>query len=178
MSFDPRRLRAPDFLSAAAGVALLVLLFGASWYRRGGLDGLDGWHTFSHLRWVLLIAAVLALGSGLLTATQRSPALPVAVDVFMFVVSLITLGWLVYRVLIDQPAGNGLGDVEVGGWVGLAAGVALLAGSWSSLGDESPGRIPDPSDGPSVPTEIRPAPPATAEGHGGPDAAGQGPAPA
>jgi hypothetical protein len=163
MSFDVRRLRSEDYLLAVSGIALIVLLFATSWYSRAGLTGRSGWDTVSHLRWLLLLAGVMAGASALVTASQRSPALPVASEVAILIVGAVAFLWLAVRILIDQPGGGSLGDVTVAGYLSLVACAGVAVGGWLAVRDESPGRIPAPTDGEAGGIPVRPAPPAGGE---------------
>jgi len=163
MSFDVRRLRPGDLVVGASGAALLILLFALKWYEHGSPAGANGWHTIAHLRWLLLATGVIALGTAALTATQRTPALPVAAGVLTTVVGVLAVIWLVYRVLISPPGANSHGDVDPGAYLSLVAGAGVVLGGWWSIRDESPGRVPTPppgAPGSSTAAEIRPAPPA------------------
>jgi hypothetical protein len=179
MSFDVRRLRIGEVVFGGSGVALILLLFAVRWYAHGSATGSNGWHTIAHLRWLLLGTGVVAVGAVLITATQRTPALPVAAGVLTTVVGALALIWLVYRVLISPPGTNELSDVSPGAYLSLVAAAGVVLGGWWSIRDESPGRVPVPppgAPGSSRAREVRPAPPAGAASPAGPAPAGPAPA--
>lgn len=144
MSFDPTRLRRGEWIAGAGGALLLVSLFLFDWY---GADadlgngfsfsvGANGWETHSILRWFMLLT--IAAGSGLwvLTAIERTDAIPLSAAVIAVVVAGITTFCLAWRVLINEPGPNELIEVKFGAWIGLLSSAAVVAGAWLSLRDE------------------------------------------
>ena len=73
---DLRRLRAGEWITALGGVALLVALF-LPWYDEGA-GSPNGWESFAILDVILAIVGVAAVLVVVVTATQRSPAVPLA----------------------------------------------------------------------------------------------------
>ena len=100
MDFVPSRLRRGEMLAGAGAIALLALTFLTKWERISGRS-LNGWHAATHVRWLIVVTALLAL---LLTFTQamfRAPAIPVSLSVIVTVLAPLTSLWLFYRVVID-----------------------------------------------------------------------------
>jgi hypothetical protein len=145
---DLRRLRAGEWLAAAAGLTLIVSL-ALPWYEAD--DGeITGFEVFSVIDILLVLVAGVALALAVLQATQTSPALPVAFGVLTVAAGLIAVLLVLFR-LIDAPGSN-LG-VAAGAWVGLAAVVALTAGGWLSIQNERVRHLP-----PRPEPELRPTP--------------------
>jgi hypothetical protein len=147
-----RRLRLGEWLAAAGGVALILSLALATWYRPRRLPGLTGFESFTVVDLYLVVVAAAGIALALSQAMQRGPALPVGVGVLTVVLALVGLLLLSYK-LVDQPGPNEFMEVAAGAWIGLAATAVVLAGAWLSLRDEHvPGERP-PED-----VEVRPAP--------------------
>jgi hypothetical protein len=124
---------------------LLVAMLALHWYR-GSHGSLNGWNGMTHLRWVLVLTAGLALLTGLTQATRRSPAIPVTLTLFAGLAGLVSLVVLIYRFLADPPGGSR----QAGGFLALVAVVAIVYGAWQSLRSD---RVPDvdaPSDIPVI----------------------------
>jgi hypothetical protein len=154
-----RRLRIGEWIAAAGGVALLVVMF-LDWYAvvvsvDPGFElsaGFDAWESFDVIDLVLAIVAALAIGLAVLQATQRSPALPVGAGVLTTVAGAVAVVLVAYRI-INQPGDNEFVEVRIGAWLGLAATLAIAGGGWASLHDErAPGIPPGPEP------ELRPPP--------------------
>jgi hypothetical protein len=125
-----KRLRAGEWLAAAGGVALVTSLF-MKW--DDGLGTVVG---------VLLGAlAVLAILLGALQATRTSPAGPLAAGVLCTVFGFIG----VLLALLNLPG--------PGAFLAVIATVAITAGGWLSLADESVRGLP-----PGPEPELRPSP--------------------
>jgi hypothetical protein len=93
---------------------------------------------------LVLITSACALLLVCFQAGRRAPALPSAFSTIVLVLAIPTDLWLVIRVLISPPA-----HVQAGAYVGLVAGLGLLAGAYLSLRQE--GILP--ADGPqTIPT--------------------------
>jgi hypothetical protein len=141
---DLRRLRAGEWITALGGAALLVALF-LPWYGAEiaafvGEPGspvqrptLSGWESFAILDVILAVVGLAAVMLLVVTATQRSPALPIARD------SLVCLGGLVALVLVLVRTANLPGDAdgrELGLWLGLASALVLTVGAAIAMRDE------------------------------------------
>jgi ABC-type xylose transport system permease subunit len=139
------KLRRGELIAGASGAALLVFMFALNWY---GLKGLlapeasilhthtsyTGWQGLTHLRWLLLLTALLGLALTYFQATARAPALPVTLAVLVTVLGIIAALALVYRVLINPPAGNL--DQRAGAYLGLVAALGIAYGGFYSLRQE------------------------------------------
>jgi len=145
MAFDIGRLRRGEQIAAAAAVLLFILMF-PDWYHVsvnvgplgdvGG--GLSAWKAFDILDIYLFLVILTALGLAFLTATQRTPALPVTASVI--VTALAGLGTLlvIYRLLNvpgDVPDGIDVGRT-VWAFLGLIAVAAITYGGYLSMREE------------------------------------------
>src|SRR5215469_14046832 len=113
MSFRLARLRPPEWALAAVSVGLLVVLFALPWYGRE-----NGWQSLTVLGPLTAMVAALGIAACVLQATQRAPALPVALAVIELALGLILGIALIVRVVIDPP--------KLGGYLGLALAVLLV----------------------------------------------------
>jgi hypothetical protein len=140
------RLRAPELIAGAGGVALLVAL-STDWY-----SGATAWQAFSVLDVVLALLALAPLALVALQATRQSPSLPVAFSVLTTVAGALATLLILYRIL-NQPGPNDLVEVEPGAWLGLAAAAAMAAGGWRSVRVEAiPGAVTPAIEDLSAPT--------------------------
>ncbi len=164
---DPRRLRHGDWVAALSALALLVLLF-FDWFGLdltppgttdvvafGSFSG-DGWSTLGWLALVLcVLAIVIGLANGLLTATRESPAGPVLAAILTMVFGFLATVALLIQ-LWAQPGPDEYIAVKAPFWLGLAAAAGVWLGGWLAVRDE---RVPRAR---VRPVDVRPAPPAAA----------------
>jgi hypothetical protein len=136
MDLRPARLRLGELVAGAAAVVLLVLLLVAHWYGRG-----TGWQVLTSSRWAVLVTVATALGLVVTQATRRAPALPAALSVIVTVLGVLTVLWLIYRVVISPAP-----QERVWAWLGLASACLLVVGAFLSLRRE--GILPE--DGPEA----------------------------
>src|SRR5436305_9464431 len=119
------RIRWPEWVALISATILLVSMFFLTWFTvtrtSGGAgtkyfinDTVDGWHGATHLRWLLLLTIVMTLMLFTFQATRRAPVLPATFSLFVMLLAGASTIWLIFRVLIDPPAGRNLG-----GWVAL-----------------------------------------------------------
>ena len=155
------RLRPGELIAAAGGVALLVVMF-LDWYAAGGTTSVGGqrisvsvgftaWEAFGITDILLALAALIAIGLAVLTATRRSPALPVAASVITATTGILATLLVLYRIL-NQPGPNEFIEVKLPAFLGFLSVLAVAVGGYLSLRDE------DWEDAP-VPTDVRPTPP-------------------
>jgi len=132
---DLRRLRAPELAAGTAGVLLAVALF-LPWFEFGGRRE-DAWHALTVAEIPAALAALGAIALVAVTVTQRSPAVPLAVAVFLVPITAVAL--IAIAVRAGSPPAGAV-DRCYGLWVGLGATVMLLFASVWSLRDERPRR--------------------------------------
>ena len=154
---DLRRLRAGEWITAAAGVWLLVSLW-SPWY---SAPERSGWESLAVIDILLALVAAGAVGLLLITAGQRLPAVPLAYSVFLTLAGAVAVLLVLLRVA-DLP--DGASGREWGLWLGLAASFGITAGSLVAMRDERPsrpGRHTDLAGAPAPeppPVEVIPTP--------------------
>jgi hypothetical protein len=169
---DLSRLRTGERIAAGAAVLLFIDLF-LSWYKVDigdlvpGADKLgiatnvdttaSGWQVFSYTDIFLLIVILVAVGLAVLSATQRSVALPVAASVITTVLGGLAT-FIVFLRIIDQPGPDKIVKVAFGAWLGLILCAALAYGGWRSMRDEGT-NLSDAGRGLRDAVPQRPAPP-------------------
>jgi RsiW-degrading membrane proteinase PrsW (M82 family) len=155
------RLHHGEVIAAFGGVALLIVMF-LDWYGAGGSAtfqgqdiqislGFNAWQAFSVTDLILALTGVAAIGLAVITASHRSPALPVAASVITASLGAIATLLVFYRIL-NQPGPNEFFEVKVGAFLGFLSVLAIAVGGYMSMRDE------DWEDAP-VPTDVRPTPP-------------------
>ncbi|MDP9376060.1 MAG: hypothetical protein M3P40_00515 [Actinomycetota bacterium] len=145
-----KQLRSGERTAAVGGALLLGDLY-VRWYD-DGREGVTAWEVFRALDVVLAASAASALGYGVLTATSRSPSLPMAggvVTVLLSVTGAIGVGFR----LAKAPRRARGAPPAAGAWVGLGAVLATAGGAWSALRDET-----RPDTHVPVSVEVRPVP--------------------
>jgi hypothetical protein len=147
------RLRQGDVIAGLGGVALLVVMF-LDWYAAGG----SAWQAFSVSDLILALTAVSGIGLAVLTASRRSPALPVAASVITSTLGALATLLVFYRIL-NQPGPNEFVEVKLGAFLGFLAVLAVAAGGYLAIRDE------EGEDAP-MPVDVRPTP--APEGPGDP----------
>ena len=156
------RLRQGDLVAGIGGVALLVVMF-LDWYAAGGsarfqgqeIDislGFNAWQAFSITDLILALTALSGSALAVLTASRRSPALPVALSVITTTLGALATLLVFYRIL-NQPGPNEFIEVKYGAFLGFLCALAMTVGGMRSMRDESGEDAP-------MPTDLRPAPPA------------------
>jgi hypothetical protein len=137
-----------------AGVALLAIMF-LPWYGSDGSDAtVNAWQAFTVTDVIFALAALMAIAHFVVTATQRTAAVPQALAGLLLLVAGIATLFALFR-LVNLPGAHGV-TREIGAWLGALACVALTASTWRSLLDE---RFPKAMR-PNVEVEVLSAPPA------------------
>jgi multisubunit Na+/H+ antiporter MnhB subunit len=133
-------------VSAGCAIALLVLMFATEWF---GVDQLPGkasglqretaenaWAGLSVVRWVMLTAIIVALGSVMLHATQQTHGARTDTGGLTAGVGGLAALLLVYRVLINLPGPDEVVDQKLGAVLGLLCAVGIALGGCRSIIDE------------------------------------------
>src|ERR671914_990523 len=129
---DVRRLRAGEWIAALSGVALLVSLF-LPWYGAGADGDASGWEAFTAVDIALALVAAFGVSLLVVTASQRVPAVPIALSAIGTLVGLIGVVLVLVR-LAATP--DGLDGRELGVWVALIAAIGIVAGGGLAMTDE------------------------------------------
>lgn len=149
---DPSRLRSGELVAGTGGLVLLASMFLLPWF---GLPGtleptaltlrtvrtsLNGWHSLTSLRWLILLSILAALVLVFVQATNEAPAIPVTMSVVVAILGSLTALALVYRVLIDVPGAGSMIERKAGGFIGLVAAGAIAYGGYLSMRQEGAAR--------------------------------------
>ena len=154
---DLRRLRTGEWITGTVGVALLAITF-LPWYGSDGSDTTaNAWQSFAISDVIMAIAALLAIALFIVTATQRTAAVPQVLAGLVLLFAGFAVLVALYR-LIDLPGPEGV-TREIGVWLGVLGTIALVAGTWRALLDE---RFPEAMK-PNVEVEVLPVPPPDAK---------------
>jgi hypothetical protein len=148
---DLARLRFGDWVMGFGGLAVLVVML-VDWYaipdlvypgQSAGDIGFNAWESFAVNDLILALAAVMALTTFVLTATQPTAAVPLALASLTTLVAVVGLVLVVIRLIWPPDITDGVFDAsrEAGAWLGLASISALAAGCLASIRDE---RMPQP----------------------------------
>jgi hypothetical protein len=135
-----------ELTSSACGLGLLVLLFAAPWYgvagvpdpsaARPAVSGTEtGWAGLSLVRWVVLVTALLALGSLLLHASQRRHGTKTDTSRLIGGLGALTSLLLIYRVLIALPSADKVIDQKLGAVLALACALGVAVGGHESIAE-------------------------------------------
>jgi hypothetical protein len=134
------------------GVALLAITF-LPWYGSEGSDTTaNAWEAFSVVDVMLALASLMAIALFVLTAAQRTAAIPQALAGLLLLFAGIATLLALFR-LINLPGDDGA-TREIGVWLGALGSIALTAATWRALLDE---RFPEAMR-PDVEVEVLPAP--------------------
>jgi hypothetical protein len=151
---DLRRARIWEWLAGLFGVAValstILPWFGCARGQAGGEcpvgGSLTAWEAFAVTDVVLTIAGLGGIAALVLTVTQRTPALPLAVASIGAVVALVA-ATLAAVAVVAGPAALVVGtDAErlVGSWIGAPSAVGLVVATLGAIRDE---RVPDAAPG-------------------------------
>jgi hypothetical protein len=155
---DVNRLRRGEKVAGIAGIALLIVLF-LRWYSVGGAFGtnrdvsvgVNAWNSFGFLDFLLFLIALVAIAQAVLTATQGSPALPVAASVITTAAGGLGTLLVLYRIV--NPPGPEV-NPSYGAFLGLIAVAGVAVGGFLAMREEGMPGIKPPEP------EVRQAPPA------------------
>lgn len=146
MTFDLSRLRRGEKVAAGAAVLLFIVMF-FDWYSVSVSAGPFGnfsvggsaWQAFDFIDIYLFIVILAAIGLAVVTATERTPALPVTASVIVTALAALGTILVLYR-LIDTPIGDVPDGVDVSrtiwAFLGLIAVAAITYGGYLSMRDE------------------------------------------
>ena len=120
------------------GLAVLAVMF-LDWYEvPPDLVSINAWEAFSVNDVILAVAAVMAIAAFVLTATQPTAAVPLALASLTVLVSVVALVLVTVRVIWTPDLEGFDTDRTTGAWLGLVATATLVAGCLASIRDERP----------------------------------------
>ncbi len=135
-----------ELTSSFSAVLLLVFLFATEWYgvagvpdpsaARPAVSGAEsGWTGLSVIRWVVLVTALVAIGSVVLHASQRRHGTKTDTSRLVAGLGSLTSLLLVYRVLIMLPSGAKVIDQKLGAFLGLVCALGVALGGYESIAE-------------------------------------------
>ena len=150
---DFSKLRTGELVAAIGGLVLLVAMFAVDWYEISGFGGLveqfgdavgvdtgiKAWDgqgflgTIANL--VILAAALAAITLAVLTATSRTPALPVAASAITAGLGIGAVIMILGR-MVFQPGPNEVVDLRFGILLALIGAAVIAYGGWRSMQEE------------------------------------------
>lgn len=137
------RVRAGELIALVGAACVIVSLFVRNYEAPSGT--LDAWDTFGAGVALLILVAIAAIGLFAATVTERSTAIPVALEVTAIPLALAAAIGAIVRAL-ERP--DGATEVCFGAWLALAGAVLILIGVWQAMRDEHrslyPPATPDP----------------------------------
>lgn len=125
------RARAGEWIALAGAVCVIVSLFVRNYERPPAT--LDAWHTFGPGVVLLLLAAIAGLALFVTAVTERTMAIPVAVEVIAMPFALAAVIAAIVRAL-ERP--DGASEACFGAWLALAGAVLIFGGAWRATHDE------------------------------------------
>lgn len=160
---DLRRLRIGELMLCAAGGALIASLF-LPWYGTAG-GTLTGFQSLTLLDLVLALIGLAALSLLPITAGQRVPAVPIALEALVTGAGIVAVLLVLFRILWLPGEADGR---EWALWLALAGAAGIVAGGLVGMRDERPsppGRHVDSSGRPvASPPEVEKLPAPRPEG--------------
>jgi hypothetical protein len=160
---DLRRLRAGEWIAALSGVLLLVALF-VPWYERGPVacialagvkcpnpEQFTGWESFAVIDVVLALVALYALAVWVVTATQPTGAIGIAMDATLALLGIAATVIVGLRLASMPDLGRHV-ERTVGVYLALAGALGVAVGGWLAMENErgpaeprtQPERVPPP----------------------------------
>jgi hypothetical protein len=135
-----------ELTSSVSAVLLLVFLFATEWYgvagvpdpsaARPAVTGAEsGWTGLSLVRWVVLVTALVAIGSVVLHASQRRHGTKTDTSRLIAGLGSLTSLLLIYRVLIELPSSAKVIDQKLGAILGLACALGIALGGYESIAE-------------------------------------------
>jgi hypothetical protein len=175
------RPRLGELISAGCALALLILLLAAAWYgvagvpdptyARPAVSGTEtGWQALPDVRWVVVLTAIVAVGSVGLRISQRRHGRQTDASRLVTALGLVCSALLIYRVLIVLPSPDKVLEQKLGALLGLGCALGVALGGHESILDRrsrpqttshrsahrpTP-RLPDPPD-PADPSAAPPS---------------------
>jgi amino acid transporter len=197
---DISTLSTGEKVSGVAGIALFLIMILFSWFGIevagfGSPEGANAFEAFGLIDIVLLITAIAAIALPLMSATQASVDLPVALSAIVALLGAISVILILFRIIsppdFDIPGSVdvGFGEVDTGAettrkfgvFLGLLAAIGVTIGGWLSMQEEGTsfadqrdrfgggpgtGAPPPPGPGPGDQPAAPPPPPPPAAGGG------------
>jgi hypothetical protein len=101
----------------------------------GSTVGVSAWQIYSYTDLLLLLLIILAVGMVVLSATERSAAVPISMNAIVTAFGALMTLIVLYR-LINQPGPNEFVTVKFWGYFGLLLTAGIAVGSFLAMRDE------------------------------------------
>ncbi len=139
------RVHTGEVISASSALLLVPIMFALEWFgkvgvpevRRSGTTGVENaWNGMSLVRWLMLAAILVALGSVVLHANQRGHGTRTATGAPVAALGTLLALSVGYRVLLVPPSPDSVVDVKLGAFLGLLAAIGIALGGFESAREE------------------------------------------
>jgi hypothetical protein len=141
---DTTKLRLGEVIAGASAILLFFVMF-LDWY--GGKSvtvfgrtisggGASAWQVYSYTDLLLFLLIILTVAMVLLSATQRSVALPLSLNVIVTVFGGLMTLIVLYRVAINQPGPSDLLSAKFWGYVGILLTAGIAGGAFLAMREE------------------------------------------
>jgi hypothetical protein len=151
---DTTKLRLGELIAGVSAILLFIVMF-FHWYgiktglssqgsaifksvtgqTVGSTVGVSAWDIYSYTDLLLLLLIILAVGMVALSATERSAAVPISLNVIVTLFGGLMTLIVLYR-LINQPGPNDFVTVKLWGYVGLLLTAGVAAGAFLAMREE------------------------------------------
>jgi hypothetical protein len=151
---DTTKLRLGELIAGVSAILLFIVMF-FHWYgiktglssqgsaifksitgqSVGSTVGVSAWQIYSYTDLLLLLLIILAIGMVVLSATERSAAVPISMNAIVTAFGALMTLIVLYR-LINQPGPNDFVTVKFWGYFGLLLTAGIAVGSFLAMRDE------------------------------------------
>lgn len=151
---DTTKLRLGELIAGVSAILLFIVMF-FHWYgiktglssqgsaifksitgqSVGSTVGVSAWQIYSYTDLLLLLLIILAIGMVVLSATERSAAVPISMNAIVTAFGGLMTLIVLYR-LINPPGPNEFVTVKFWGYFGLLLTAGIALGSFLAMRDE------------------------------------------
>src|SRR4051794_41118312 len=145
---DTTKLRLGELVTGVSAILLFIVMF-FHWYgiktgaivksltgqTVGSTVGVSAWDIYSYTDLLLLLLIILAVVMVALSATERSAAVPISMNVIVTSFGALMTLIVLYR-LINQPGPNDFVTVKVWGYIGLLLTAGIAVGAFLAMREE------------------------------------------
>jgi hypothetical protein len=133
-----------ELVSLVSAVLLFICMFALDWYGVDGIPGrtrnlsysIDAWNGLPFTRWVILVTILAVIGSAVLHVSQRGHGAKTDTGLAVAMFAWLTVGLLIYRVLVNLPAPSEIVDQKFGAVLGLGFALGMALGASDELRQE------------------------------------------
>jgi hypothetical protein len=136
-----------ELTSAVSALLLLVVMFLTKWYGVAGVpdpsaarpaisSAENAWNGLADVRWVMLAAILVVLGSVAVHASQRGHGTRTDTSRVVLAFGALSSVLVFYRVLIALPEPSRVIDQKLGAVLGLACCLGIALGGLQAVGEQ------------------------------------------